>query len=92
MATFHLVRTRSGKLLLTTEQTMRPEEMNDVAAYLQAWSEGPDTGVLVIPDCVFELEVVDDEITLVGPAVVGSYLSHPPVASEPESPVGPDGH
>lgn len=92
MSTFHLVRTRSGKLLITTEEIMPPAHMDQVARYLQTWSEGPENGVLLIPDCVFELEVVADEVTLVGPALAREAVSHPHVANEPESPVGPNGH
>lgn len=68
MATFHLLRTKSGKLVVTTERVLTPDEMNRIANYFQTWSEGP-AGVLVIPDCVIELEVADDEITLARPPV-----------------------
>jgi hypothetical protein len=85
MATFHLLRTREGRLLLTTERVMRSDEMDQAARYLQTWSEGPTNGVLLIPDCVFELEVVDGDITIVQPAVAREAVSHPPVVPEQRS-------
>jgi hypothetical protein len=85
MATFHLLRTREGRLLLTTERVMRHDEMDQAARYLQTWSEGPTNGVLLIPDCVFELEVVDGDITIVQPAVAREAVSHPPVVPEQRS-------
>lgn len=57
MTTFTLFKTKSGRLLITTEQKMDRQQLDEVMLHFDQWSKGPDGATLLIPDCAYAGEI-----------------------------------
>jgi hypothetical protein len=62
---FSLWKTKGGRVLITTEEHLRPETLDQVTLAFDTWAKGPEGSVLLIPDCAYEGELEDGTITVV---------------------------